>query len=783
MGGEILCMKGFTINLIFLACLVQVIAAQGVTLSGYVTDKTSGERLIGASIYLPKINAGTVTNSYGFFSITCPGKNDSILLQVSYTGYNIWQQYILLNTSQKIHIELQVLNALEEVVVTSSKRNDIQNRTQMSSVNLTADVIKSLPSLLGEADVLKAIQLLPGVQGGSEGSSGLYVRGGGPDQNLILLDGVPVYNASHLFGFFSVFNADAINNVEVIKGGFPARYGGRLSSVIDIRMKEGNNKEFHGEGSLGLISSRLTLEGPFKKGTSSYIISARRTYADIIMEPLIKKQVSGLSKAGYYFYDVNAKINLALRKRDHVYLSNYVGTDKFNAQDNYTDPGSTNTYEAGVLWGNTTGVVRWNHEFSPRLFSNVTVNYTRYKFNIYTRDETISSFNNTTYIQKYKSGIEDFSAKIDMDWLRNPNHTIKMGMGSILHRYRPGAFQSKATSSTSTGDTTLNGNLIKAIETEAYIEDDVKLTNVVKANAGLHGTLFSVGNKTFYSLQPRLALRYLLSSRTSIKASYSTMQQFIHLLTNSGIGLPTDLWVPATNTVPPQRSYQWAAGWAYNINPQWELSTEVYYKKMKNIIEYAEGASFVNTSTNWETRVETGKGSSYGTEVFVQKKRGKLTGIGGYTLSWTNRQFNHINNGNWFPYKYDRRHDVKLAGVYELSKKITLSADWVYGTGVATTLPVAIYTNPSETTIEIYTGRNDYRLPAYHRMDIGIKFLKKKKYGERTWAIDIYNLYNRQNAFFIYRDEEYTLSGQRLSVFRQVSLFPILPSVSYHIKF
>jgi outer membrane receptor for ferrienterochelin and colicin len=771
--------------LLLVILLAATSQAQKFTINGYVTDKTSGERLSGASVFIYEKNTGTTSNAYGFYSITLPAQTDSLEVQFSFAGYDIYKVKLLLNDNIKLDIRLDHQKQLENVTVRASRRNSIQNTTQMSSIGLSSETIKALPAFLGEADVLKAIQLLPGVQAGSEGSSGIYVRGGGPDQNLILLDGVPVYNASHLFGFFSVFNADAINGVDVIKGGFPARYGGRLSSVIDIRMKEGNNNEFHGEGGIGIIATRFTLEGPIKKNRSSFMISARRTYADIFLRPIIKAQSDGNSTGGYYFYDLNAKANLYITEKDHLYVSGYFGNDKFSAKDKYDDAGGKSVYEAALKWGNATAMMRWNHEFNRKLFGNLTVNYSRYQFDISDKEEDYDPVNGTeTFLEKYFSGIRDWSAKMDFDWLPSPNHFVKWGLAQTWHSYRPGALQSKANTPTYNEDTVLSGKFINTTELDSYIEDDIRLSKNLKVNAGVHFTVFNVEDKSYFSLQPRLAARYLLTKDMSIKASYAQMNQFIHLLTNSGIGLPTDLWVPATKIVPPQQSHQYAVGWAYNIKDNYEVSVEGYYKKMNNIIEYAEGASFVSTTGDWQTRVVSGEGKSYGAEFFLQKKKGRTTGMIGYTLSWTNRHFDELNNGNWFPYKYDRRHDIKLAVVHNISSRIQLSADWVYGTGVAITLPVAVYSDSNGQEVEIYNSRNDFRMPAYHRMDVGIKFIKKRKKWERSWNINIYNVYNRLNTFFIYRGSNYDFNtGVETPVFYKVTLFPIIPSLSYQFKF
>ena len=783
-------MKTYLTNTLAAAVFILTASAgysQKITINGYISDAATGERLLGATIITAGTTTGTTSNNYGFYSLTLPASNDSVELLFSMVGYSAVSIKATGKGDQKINPGLMLQKELAEVVVQSSRKGEIQNRTQMSTISISPETIKSLPAFLGEADVLKAIQLLPGIQAGTEGSNGIYVRGGGIDQNLILLDGVPVYNASHLFGFFSVFNADAINSVDVMKGGFPARYGGRLSSVIDIRMKEGNNQEFHGEGGIGLIASRVTLEGPLKKGKSSFMVSGRRTYADIFMRPIIRASSDGEVDAGYFFYDVNAKANIYLTPKDHLYVSGYFGRDKFSIKEDYTSSsgGNEGGLKSGIQWGNSTAVVRWNHEFGKRLFSNVTANYTRYAFDLFA-DETStgSSGAKERFFQKYFSGIRDFSTRFDLDFLPNPNHYIRSGASITWHSYRPGAFQTKVTSAAFNEDTVLNFTFINASEIDAYVEDDWKISPRFKVNPGVHFTAFNVQHRWFNSVQPRMAARFLLNNNMSLKASYAQMSQFIHLLTNNGLGLPTDLWVPATKIVPPQQSHQWAAGWAYNHKKDYEFSIEGYYKQMKNVIEYAEGASFVNTIGSWEDRIETGNGKSYGAEFFVQKKKGRTTGLAGYTLSRTTRQFENLNFGKTFPYKYDRRHDFKMAVVHQVSKRLQVSADWVYGTGVATTFPVAVYQDNNRREIEVYNGRNDYRLPAYHRMDVGLKWMKQKKRHEKAWLLNIYNVYNRLNAFYIYRSNDYDpATNTSKSTFTKVTLFPIIPSISYQFKF
>lgn len=767
-------MKGAMALLLALPCIVQ---AQRFTLSGFITDKASGERLKGVSVSVPNKNLGTTSNNYGFFSLTLPA--DSLEVFISFAGYQLYENKLYLGQNQTLEVALEpIAKAQQEVVVKSVRKLAIQNRTQMSSIDVPIETIKSLPRFLGEADVMKAIQLLPGVQSGNEGQSGIYVRGGGPDQNLILLDGVPVYNVSHLFGFFSVFNADAVKSVELIKGGFPARYGGRLSSVLDIQMKEGNKNELHGEGGVGFVASRLTLEGPFKKGKeSSFMVSGRRTYIDLIARPIIKAE-DGVD-AGYFFYDFNAKVNLKLSPKDHLYISGYLGRDKFFEKEKE----ASYTFKNSLFWGNITGVARWNHLFTNKIFGNLTAHISKYDFEVKSEEKSRDAGSNELFRLRYFSGIRDLSLKYDLDIVPNPNHFIKTGTGVVSHYYKPGAIQVKETG-TGTGndmDTLFKDRFIQSVETDTYIEDDIRITPRLKTNVGLHFTTFTVDGKTFTSLQPRLAARYLLNPHLSIKASYAQMNQYIHLLTNSGLGLPTDLWVPVTQRVPPQLSKQVAAGLAYNLNDKYEFSIEGYYKTMRNVIDYAEGASYLDPTSNWENKVEVGKAKSYGAEFFIQRKKGRTTGMLGYTLSWTNRQFDNINFGNTFPYRYDRRHDIKIAVVHQLTKKIEVSADWVYGTGQAISLPTEKYIDANGNEVLTYKERNGFRMPANHRMDISISFNKQKKKWSRSWIISVYNVYNRFNPFYIYLGEKNAPPFD--PVFKQVSLFPIIPNISYQFKF
>lgn len=754
----------------FITCIISLNAsAQHITISGYVSDKKSSERLTGAVVFVPQLNAGASANTFGFYSVTIPSGTDSVELRASYIGYQTFAIKIKPDQNISLNIDLEETKALKEVLVVAQK-DALHQRTQMSSIDLPIQTIKSLPAFMGEPDIMKAIQLLPGIQGGNEGTSGLYVRGGSPDQNLILLDGVPVYNASHLFGFFSVFNTDAIRSVEVIKGGFPARYGGRLSSVIDINMKEGDKNKIHGEGGIGLIASRLTVEGPIQKGKSSWMISGRRTYFDVLATPLMPKD----QKAGYYFYDLNGKVNFTLGKKDHLYFSGYMGNDKFYFSSNSSYSNTSSTFKGDIQWGNITAVGRWNHEFSPKIFGNLTSYYSQYKFGISAQSSSSTPTSSEDFLIKYTSGIHDVAAKYDLDIFPSPNHFLKIGASAISHTYIPGIQRTKMEMGSVKSDTTIGAQQIVGTETDAYIEDDWKISPKLKANLGVHWAGFSVRNTFYNSFQPRVAVRYLVSDKLSAKASYVQMNQYINLLTNSSVGLPTDLWVPSTDKIAPQASQQAAAGLAYTHDLGIEVSVEGYYKTMKNLIEYKEGTSFFSSATSWEDKVEIGNGLSYGGELFIQKKKGKFTGMLGYTLSWTNRTFANLNNGQTYPYKYDRRHDFKVAGVYTINDKIEVSAEWVYGTGNAITLPIGYYQLPNGQEASVYGSRNSFRMPAYHRGDVSIRFTKEMKRWERTWVVSVYNVYNRKNPFFIYEEN---------GGFKQVSLFPIIPSITYQFKF
>jgi len=766
------------------------------TISGYIKNEMTGEALIGARVYVNALKVGTITNVYGFYSLTLPEGAHEVLF--SFVGYEVIKKGIELDSDIRISINLKEGNNLKEVVVTGEKK--LQESTEISTINLNMDKVKSLPVLLGEVDIIKTAQLLPGIQSGSEGSSGIYVRGGGPDQNLILLDGVPIYNANHLFGFFSVFNADAINSVKIVKGGFPARYGGRLSSVIDIRMNEGDMKKIHGEGSVGIISSKFMLNGPIFKDKTSFMVSGRRTYIDILARPFISaannanSESGDRSSGGYFFYDLNGKINHIINDNNRVYFSAYLGRDRFYIDQRYEyfnqsdSKNYTESANGGLSWGNEIMALRWNHQYSPKLFSNFSLNFSDYNFNtgfgskVWAEDDEDNPIEDFSF--DYISGITDWGGRLDFFYYPGPNHEINFGIGEIYHTFRPGVNQLKFNEVGSSIDLKFGSPNTFAHEFYGFIEDDMVLTKRLSANVGVHFSNLYVRKKLYPTIQPRGALNFKLDEKSSIKASYSRMAQFLHLLSNTSIGLPTDLWVPATDKIPPQYGNQFSVGYVRELPKGYRISTEGYYKTMDNLIEYKEGASFFSTNTNWEELVEVGKGWSYGAEVLFEKRTGKTTGWIGYTLSWTKRQFENLNDGNVYPYRYDRRHDVSVVVTHKFNDKIDVGMVWVYGTGNAISLALQKYNGSSasgfSSQIEHIESKNDYRMAAYHRLDLGVNIHKEKEWGEATWSFGVYNAYSRQNPFYL--DFGYLRNSDEY-VLKQISLFPIIPSVSYNFKF
>ncbi len=672
-------MKPYILFVLFYS-LASLACAQDFTVAGTLLDSSNQEVLIGAHIYDTETKQGTITNEFGFYSITlAKGKHK---LRYSYVGYTPVEKVINLTKDTEVNARLGAVNYLGEIKVIGTKAEKIEQSTQMSTISVPLKQILQLPAFLGEVDVLKTIQLLPGVNPGVEGSSGLYVRGGSPDQNLILLDGTPLYNVSHLFGFFSLFNADAISNVDLIKGGFPARYGGRLSSVLEINMRDGDKTRHRAKVTLGL-SAKAMIEGPIKKGKSSYIITARRTYLDAVLNPILTgtySQGPG-QKQGYYFLDLNGKLNFQLSPKDKLYISAYYGKDKFyNEQKPYEYLYDGVIYSTerkdNLQWGNKLLSARWTHRFNNKLFASFTLNNTDYTYEVinFAKDVTTTSagVQESKFSQVFYSGINDYSAKAAFSYIPNTQHYVRFGAQTIYHRYRPGAtaFENiNGEEPSSNVDTLFGENDVRAMESNIYFEDDHVITDKLKVNYGLHLSHFGVGSDNYFSAQPRISARYLLGKNISVKSSYALMQQNVHLLTNSSIGLPTDLWVPTSDKIKPEWSHQVAIGVGSTIRNAFEVSLEGYYKHMDGVLDYVNGANTLNADITWQDRVEQGVGNSYGLEAFLQKKYGVFQGWVSYGLSWTNRTFPTINFGETFPFKYDNRHQASIAITYDFDNK------------------------------------------------------------------------------------------------------------------
>ena len=762
------------------------------TISGYVRDATSGENLIGASVYIKETLQGASTNHYGFYSITL--EQGSYTLVASFIGYELQEQELEIVNNERVNFLLDPVAVTTDIVEITSERLDhnVQS-TAMGTINIDVERIRTLPAFLGEVDILKTIQLMPGVQSSGEGNTGMYVRGGGPDQNLILLDEAVVYNASHLFGFFSVFNADAIKNVELIKGGMPANYGGRLASVLDITMKEGNNRKYEARGGLGLISSRLTVEGPIQKEKSSFIVSGRRTYIDVLMRPFIRRD-SPFRNSGYYFYDLNAKANYILSDKDRIFVSGYFGRDVFSFNNEDSE------FSNSIAWGNATTSIRWNHLFSDRLFMNTSLIYSNYEFDFSARQ--------TDFDIALRSGINDWNAKVDFNYFPDAFHNLKFGLNYIYHIFTP----NNATANFREVDIQL-GDPVKLYSHEAalYINDEITLSENIAFNVGLRYSYFEhvgpfdrfvMGDlnrivdtlsynrgesiKTYNNLEPRLSMRFKLNANSSVKAAYTQNYQYIHLASVSGMTMPTDIWVPSTDLVEPLFGTQYALGYFRNFfDNRLETSIELYYKTMENLIEFREGAlPEDNINNNIDNNFVFGEGESYGAEFFINKRFDKLTGWVGYTLSWTNRTFPDINKGRTFPAKYDRRHDLSTVASYRYNDRLTFSAVFVYANGDAITIPTGRYFIEGS-VINQFEERNSYRMEPYHRLDISIEYLHRKteKY-ESSFNFSVFNVYNRANPFYIYYETTGDLESLSVEIkAKQVSLFPILPSITWNFKY
>lgn len=780
------------ICLFLLGVTTTVCAQKKHTVSGYIRDARSGETLLGASFYNKNNKGeGTTTNLYGFYSLTLDEGNYT--LSASFIGYRAQDFTLNLVRDTTLHIDLAEEGVVleQEAVVTAKRKDNNVESTDMGRVELSIEKIKSLPALFGEVDVVRSLQLLPGVKSVGEINSGFYVRGGGPDQNLILLDEAVVYNPGHLFGFFSVFNSDALKNTTLHKASMPAEYGGRLSSVLDVSMKEGNNKQFEGEGGIGLISSRLTLQGPIQKNKGSFLIAGRRTYADILAQPFLKG--TDYAGNGYYFYDLNTKINYRFSDKDRLFLSGYFGRDVFN----FISP---DKFALRIPWGNATTTLRWNHLFNDQLFLNTSIIYNAYNF------EAGASYNE--FESKFFSGVRDWNAKLDWDYYPSAMHNLKFGLNYTYHTFTPYSFTAKV------GQTDLRSNQHNkqhAHELALYCQDDFKVGDRWKIHAGLRATayyqvgpyataiydqnglptdsiFYNTGQliQPYYALEPRLALRYAINDNISLKGGITVANQFIHLVSNSTTTLPTDLWVPSTKRVKPQKGTQYALGYFQNFdNNTYETSVEVYYRNFNNQIEFAESYA-PELNTNLENSFVFGKGRSYGIEFFVKKATGRFNGWIGYTLSRTERTFPDINNGQTFPARYDRTHDLSVVANYQIGKRWSLSGIFVYGTGQAFTLPNSYFLVGGWVYPEFDMPRNSLRLPAYHRLDFSAvcKLSKPTARIKSELVLSVYNVYSRLNPFIVYSLPEISETSGEIDVkLLQVSIFPIVPSISWNFKF
>ena len=792
--------RRFPRTLVFLGILFFSSATQAQdewSWSGRILDASTGETIIGANIIPVGMTRGASSNGYGFFSMTLP--EGEYTMRVSFIGYTTREFLLPLYGNQNTKLELQpAVVMFEEAATVVGERSNRTESTDLGRESIEVEQIKTLPALLGEVDVLKVIQFLPGISGAGEGNAGFYVRGGGPDQNLILLDDATVYNASHLLGFFSVFNADAIKHVDIIKGAMPAEYGGRVSSVLNIALKEGNSKEWKTTGGIGLISSRLTVEGPLVKDKSSIILSGRRTYIDILTRPFLKG--GAFEGTGYYFYDLNAKANVHLSDKDQLFLSGYFGQDVFNFSS--ADAG----FSTRIPWGNTMASVRWNRILNDQMFLNTGITYSAYTFSFMAGQEEFEF--------GFESGIKDWSGRSEWTWYPNPRHVIKAGVDYVYHDFIPTDFSARS------GDTEFDTGTSEQTfshEVAGYVQDDFDISERVRIHTGLRWSGFwHVGPFTRYGapdplnpldvpttiqyakgdlvkfyngFEPRVALRVKSGRQASFKAGYSENYQYVHLTSLGSSSLPGDIWLPSTDRVKPQYGRQFSLGYFQDIGTErnWECSAEVYWKDLENLVAYAENSlPDDNIGNNVDNNLVFGEGSSYGLELFLKRRLGAITGWLGYTWSKTDRQFDELNQGIAFPSKFDRRHDLSMVVDWKLSEKWRFGGAFVYATGNSLTLPVQRFIYEGRIT-DVYGERNGYRMAPYHRADISATLTpsnRKNKAIQSTWTFGFYNVYNRSNPYFIYFSNEGDLQNGSLDLqANQVSLFPIIPSVTWNFSF
>ena len=768
--------------LLFLTNAFAVLSPERISLSGNVKDETNGEALIGVTVSIKELKSGAVTNSYGFYSVSVP--KGEYTIEVSYVGYEPVSKKVNLNKPAKLDLELKTAaNEIKEVVVSSQRRDANITLNRMSSQQVSIVTIRKMPALMGEVDLLKAVQLLPGVVSAGEGTSSFSVRGGGIDQNLIVLDEATIYNASHMMGFFSVFNNDAIKNMTLYKGDIPAAYDGRLSSLLEIQMRDGNSKKISGSGGIGLISSRLTLEGPIGSDKTSFIVSARRTYADLFLKLSSDKDIN---KNKLYFYDFNAKINHRIDENNRVFLSGYFGQDMFKNPD------------AGFNFGNATVTGRWNHLFSQKLFSNFSLNYSRYNYGLQSTMGDESNFD-------WKYNMQDMSLKADFSYFMTPENTLKFGYNATLHKLKPGTVTSTG------GETSYDSYIlpdINAFEHALYISDEYQASKRLSVKAGLRLTGFSsIGSgtvynydsnynvidstvyksgqviKTFYRLSPRLGINYLLDKQSSVKASYARTNQFLQMASNSTAGTPLDLWFTAGKNIKPQTCDQYAVGYFRNfLNNKLEGSVELFYKKMQNTIDFRDHADLLlNKKLDGELRF--GNSSAYGAEFQIQKNEGKLTGWISYTYSRAERTIQGINNNETYLAPYDRPSTIYIVGNYELNEHISFGANFIYATGQPITYPIARM-EVGNVILPVYSKRNEYRMPDYHRLDVSLTWKPKhnpKKAWTGEWNFSVYNVYGHKNAWAInFVDDQDTAYKTKAEM---TYLFTFVPSITYNFKF
>lgn len=760
--------------LILFSCFnpLLVSAQKNQFISGIISDKSSGEVLIGTSVRVLGSSSGTKTNNYGHFSIMISSAKTSLI--VTNVGYQ--SDTVEITENKPLKIELTPLSSILEEVKIMGESISLKDFNQ---IKIPVRMIEKLPSLLGETDVLKNIQMLPGVQSGVDGSSGFHVRGGSPDQNLILLDGVPVYNVNHFFGFFSTFNTDAISNVDFYKNIIPARFGGRLSSVVDLSMKEGNTKTSKINFSLSPVAGRLLFESPLIKDKVSLMLSYRRTWLDL---PL--KLINERSQTSYYFDDFNAKINFQLSPKNKLFLSYYTGIDVFDLKQSNNSGDSK--YKYGFNWGNKTLSLRWNKSFSSKLFANIQTGYSKFEYNLTQGLQTSLGKETVYYSNQVNSGIRDIFVKSDFNLSLNEKHELSMGMNIISHQFMPEAKQTKSLKiQEETADSRLPDDVVNALELGLYLEDKYRINDINTLNIGVRQDVFKVNNTTYMNLQPRISFSRKINESTNLDLGYGRTAQFIHLVVNSSLNLPTDLWIPSNDNIKPEKADVVSLGFTKRIKTSDLIfSAETYFKTMSGLTEYKEGGAPLNDYTvSWDSRITTGNGNAYGLELMLQKNTGKLQGWGSYTLAWANRTFDDLNLGKTFPYKYDRRHNFSLVATYDfaITKKHrrTFSMNFVYASGYAMTLPgnETTLNLPDNRTVTVkdFSNRNNFRTPASHRLDISYQATRFKNHGNtRTWSLGIINVYNHLNPTLLYQEKE---------TVKQLSLIPIMPSISYQRSF